>query len=689
MNRINIDPSVWFRLPVNKDDAQGYFNLIQHPMDFSTIKGKIKSGQYKDIENFHTDMLLVRDNCVKYNRDPASQIRVDCDTVFGFYTVEYDKLKSRKPAKKKATGTGWDIGMYRRAQKGAKLDMAHASAMKVVQSQVEKLDDDIREKEECIRDLTAEIEWKERLRAEFVPPVKLDQYVQVEMKSKLRCVTNPTRVLPNDSARCYLSNTTMTKRVDETCKALEPIHGADSKSVQDGLWLTLVKKAGKGAIQKYYSNLSRPKEGRVTKHKERVTEAIVVRCVKYMYRNGSISSRKYTSLRQADLSFECSGDELMTYQELVHQLKSICKELQVHEVAGVSGCYRNLEDTLLKIASVYLEIDEKLQVNGQSLNWLKKERGHFSISVGADGAPASKLKTHTSVLLSFLNLPEKVNSCMYQFLLFGADVPEDHASILNYVAEIASNMESIEKKVFMIGSTVVRFTLELVPGDCKWIATACGELSNAAAYPSSYGNVRKDDLSKLDGSLGGSESTWKPWSYLDRLAMVKKVALKKQEASRRDVVTKYIASLHSRQEHVPTLGIYSEHCYIDSLHLKNNICAQLHQAILTEALILTDDKVIRGGIDFKNNAFRESPFGRYLVCLRDKVHAGRIFIQVRRWFTENCAALSKGSCGTRLLGVRFTGEDSFKFCQGYPYLIKAVGQNGTPDRQFRLLGPYS
>ncbi|XP_064641730.1 uncharacterized protein LOC135496370 [Lineus longissimus] len=101
MNRINIDPSVWFRLPVNKDDAQGYFDLIQHPMDFSTIQGKIKSGQ-----DFHTDMLLVRDNCVNYNRDPASQIRADCDTVFGFYTVEYDKLKSRKPAKKKATGTG-------------------------------------------------------------------------------------------------------------------------------------------------------------------------------------------------------------------------------------------------------------------------------------------------------------------------------------------------------------------------------------------------------------------------------------------------------------------------------------------------------------------------------------------------------------------------------------------------------
>ncbi|XP_064627779.1 uncharacterized protein LOC135487672 [Lineus longissimus] len=106
MNRINIDPSVWFRLPVNKDDAQGYFDLIQHPMDFSTIQGKIK---------------------------------------------------------KKATRTGWDIGMYRRAQKEAKLDIAHASAMKMVQSQVEKLDDDIREKEECIRDLTAEIEWKERL----------------------------------------------------------------------------------------------------------------------------------------------------------------------------------------------------------------------------------------------------------------------------------------------------------------------------------------------------------------------------------------------------------------------------------------------------------------------------------------------------------------------------------------------
>ena len=47
-------------------------------------------------------------------------------------------------------------------------------------------------------------------------------------------------------------------------------------------------------------------------------------------------------------------------------------------------------------------------------------------ALGADGAPSGKLGTHTPLLVSFLNVVDKVASTNHNFLLFGASVPEDH-----------------------------------------------------------------------------------------------------------------------------------------------------------------------------------------------------------------------------------------------------------------------
>ena len=49
-----------------------------------------QSGQYVDWDDFHSDMLLVRDNCHLYN-PPGHEVRRDCDEVFAFYHMEYEK----------------------------------------------------------------------------------------------------------------------------------------------------------------------------------------------------------------------------------------------------------------------------------------------------------------------------------------------------------------------------------------------------------------------------------------------------------------------------------------------------------------------------------------------------------------------------------------------------------------------
>ncbi|XP_071165811.1 BRCA2-interacting transcriptional repressor EMSY-like isoform X1 [Mytilus edulis] len=81
----------WFLKPVDPNDAPDYYNIIKSPMDFGTIKRKLEMGSCNDYEDFHSDMLLVRDNCRTYN-PPGSVVRRDCDEVFAFYMSEYEKL---------------------------------------------------------------------------------------------------------------------------------------------------------------------------------------------------------------------------------------------------------------------------------------------------------------------------------------------------------------------------------------------------------------------------------------------------------------------------------------------------------------------------------------------------------------------------------------------------------------------
>ncbi|KAL3216551.1 hypothetical protein MRX96_032881 [Rhipicephalus microplus] len=76
-------PAHWFLEPVDPEDAPGYYDVIDQPMDFSTIKKKLEasSGQYRDITEFHEDMMLVKRNCQTYN--PADhEASQDCEEVF-------------------------------------------------------------------------------------------------------------------------------------------------------------------------------------------------------------------------------------------------------------------------------------------------------------------------------------------------------------------------------------------------------------------------------------------------------------------------------------------------------------------------------------------------------------------------------------------------------------------------------
>ncbi|XP_073769376.1 bromodomain adjacent to zinc finger domain protein 2B isoform X17 [Danio rerio] len=58
-----------FLTPVNPKSVPGYRKIIKKPMDFSTIRDKLASSQYLNLETFIIDVNLVFDNCEKFNED--------------------------------------------------------------------------------------------------------------------------------------------------------------------------------------------------------------------------------------------------------------------------------------------------------------------------------------------------------------------------------------------------------------------------------------------------------------------------------------------------------------------------------------------------------------------------------------------------------------------------------------------
>ncbi|XP_069080292.1 bromodomain adjacent to zinc finger domain protein 2B isoform X4 [Pleurodeles waltl] len=60
-----------FLFPVNLKLVPGYKKVIKKPMDFSTIREKLSSGQYTSFEAFALDIRLVFDNCETFNEDDS------------------------------------------------------------------------------------------------------------------------------------------------------------------------------------------------------------------------------------------------------------------------------------------------------------------------------------------------------------------------------------------------------------------------------------------------------------------------------------------------------------------------------------------------------------------------------------------------------------------------------------------
>ncbi|XP_054707392.1 bromodomain-containing protein 7-like [Uloborus diversus] len=62
------DPQEFFAWPVTDVIAPGYSSIIANPIDFSTINKKIDDREYKSVSEFKSDVKLMCDNAMTYNR---------------------------------------------------------------------------------------------------------------------------------------------------------------------------------------------------------------------------------------------------------------------------------------------------------------------------------------------------------------------------------------------------------------------------------------------------------------------------------------------------------------------------------------------------------------------------------------------------------------------------------------------
>ncbi|EAT47302.1 AAEL001554-PA [Aedes aegypti] len=56
-----------FREPVDTEEVADYLKIITHPMDLGTMRQKLKSGYYTNIEDLEADFTLMVTNCMTYN----------------------------------------------------------------------------------------------------------------------------------------------------------------------------------------------------------------------------------------------------------------------------------------------------------------------------------------------------------------------------------------------------------------------------------------------------------------------------------------------------------------------------------------------------------------------------------------------------------------------------------------------
>lgn len=168
----------------------------------------------------------------------------------------------------------------------------------------------------------------------------------------------------------------------------------------------------------------------------------------------------------------------------------------------------------------------------------------------------------------------------------------------------------------------VTFSVELFPTDMKYLASVSVELNNAAHFFSSFANVSKDDMMKMNRTFSQDGlGDFAPWQYEDRIRAARLVEKRKKKLSHKELasrtkVTSFIAKQKSRQEYEPLFGPIIDQALIEPLHLTNNNWQFLFMQVFDIALGRSNiSSTVNKISSFPDN----SPFRLFLRALKIKV----------------------------------------------------------------------
>jgi hypothetical protein len=179
-------------------------------------------------------------------------------------------------------------------------------------------------------------------------------------------------------------------------------------------------------------------------------------------------------------------------------MENLCNGLD--ECDKVNGCYRDIEDLLVKLAKFY--------INHGKYNLLTFEQPNiFHIALGGDGAPFGRDDSACSWLVSFLNIG--MLSSNEKFLLLKANCAENCLPVKHFLGKLMTDIkqsQSFSYSILAKGESIdVKFVFAELPNDMKMLAFLAGKLTNSATYFSTFAEADKESLTKI-GSFGHNAS---------------------------------------------------------------------------------------------------------------------------------------------------------------------------------------
>jgi hypothetical protein len=250
-------------------------------------------------------------------------------------------------------------------------------------------------------------------------------------------------------------------------KAASAIHGGseeDLKPCTIGILETLERKCKKEDVIDGVKNTKLLKEKVFQMlYKEDVkifekSNSNMIRSISVYYSKGAMGKEKYKSVYKSSSYMHAPGKKATVCIKVAncpaprlvpyHRLMAYIKSIDIGELYSVSerfcvgleenekfhGCYRDLEDLLVKLAEFYLN-HSQFQVSLDETN-------SFYVALG--GAPFGKDDTACSWLVSFLNIGLGILSSNENFLLFGANCSENCLPVKRFLNNLLFSINKIQ-----------------------------------------------------------------------------------------------------------------------------------------------------------------------------------------------------------------------------------------------------